>query len=367
MPHSGEDDLIARFFAPLAGPGGLGLKDDAALLSVEPGFDLVVTCDALVAGVHFFPEDPPDAIAAKALRVNLSDLAAKGAAPRGFVLALALPRHGETLSQRERADPAKPSRGEGLLTPPADTQAPHPGPSDLASPSGRGLSDAWLSAFAKGLGADIATYACPLLGGDTVTTPGPLMISITAFGAVPMGRMVPRTGARPGDLLYVSGTIGDAALGLQLRLGTLAAQDADHLLARYLRPQPRNVLAAVLLDCASGAMDVSDGLVGDLAKMMRVSGASAEVELSRVPLSPEASALIAAHAGARETALTGGDDYEILASVPPQNAADFETRAAQSGVAVTCIGHVVRGEAPPQFRDAEGGTIAFARGSYSHI
>ncbi len=365
MPHSGEDDLIARFFAPLAGPGGLGLKDDAALLSVEPGFDLVVTCDALVAGVHFFADDPPDAIAQKALRVNLSDLAAKGATPKGFVLALALPR--DTLSQGERADSAKPSRGEGKPSLPADIQAPHPGPSDRPSPSGRGLRDAWLSAFASGLAADIAAYACPLLGGDTVTTPGPLMISITAFGAVPQGRMVPRTGARAGDLLYVSGTIGDAALGLQVRLGTFVGQGADHLLARYLRPQPRNALASALLECASGAMDVSDGLVGDLAKMMRVSGVSAEVELARVPLSPDATALIAAHPSSLETGLTGGDDYEILASVPLQNAAEFETRAAQAGVAVTRIGHVVRGDAPPQFRDAEGGSIAFARGSYSHI
>jgi thiamine-monophosphate kinase len=323
VPHSGEDDLIARFFAPLAGEGGLGLKDDAALVSVEPGFQLVVTCDALVAGVHFFPEDPPDAIAAKALRVNLSDLAAKGAAPKGFILALALP--------------------EG------------------------GVSDFWLSAFVAGLAGDIAAYNCPLLGGDTVKTPGPLMVSITAFGAVPTGRMVPRTGARAGDLLYVTGTIGDAALGLQVRLGQINGQGVDHLLARYLRPQPRNALAPVLLDCASAAMDVSDGLVGDLAKMMRVSGVSADVEAACVPLSPEAAALIAAHAGAFETALTGGDDYEILASIPPQNASVFEARAAEAGVAVTRIGHVLRGDGAPRFRDASGAPIAFARGSYSHF
>ncbi len=327
MPHSGEDDLIARFFAPLAGEGGLGLKDDAALVSVEPGFQLVVTCDALVAGVHFFPDDPPDAIAAKALRVNLSDLAAKGAMPKGFILALALP-------------------------------------SEL-SPSGREL-DAWLAAFADGLAIDIATYKCSLFGGDTVKTPGPLMVSITAFGAVPTGRMVPRTGARPGDLLYVTGTIGDAALGLQLRLGKIAGQ-GDHLLARYLRPQPRNALAPVLLDCASAAMDVSDGLFGDLAKMMRVSGVSADVEAACVPLSPEAAAMIATHASAFETALTGGDDYEILASIPPQNASVFEARAAEAGVPVTRIGHVLRGDGAPRFRDASGAPLAFVRGSYSHF
>jgi thiamine-monophosphate kinase len=205
-----------------------------------------------------------------------------------------------------------------------------------------------------------------LLGGDTVKTPGPLMVSITAFGAVPTGRMVPRTGARPGDLLYVTGTIGDAALGLQIRLGKFAGQ-GDHLLARYLRPQPRNALASILLDCASAAMDVSDGLVGDLTKMMRVSGASAEVDAASVPLSPDAAAVIATQPSAFETALTGGDDYEILASIPPQNASVFEGRAAEAGVPVTRIGHVLRGDGAPLFRDASGAPMAFARGSYSHF
>ena len=324
MPHLGEDDLIARFFAPLAGEGGLGLKDDAALIAGEPGCDLVVTCDALVAGVHFFADDPADAIAAKALRVNLSDLAAKGARCKGFVLALALP-------------------------------------ADLRT-------EAWLGAFARGLRDDIAGYACPLLGGDTVSTPGPLTISVTAFGAVLAGRMVPRTGARPGDLIYVSGTIGDAALGLQLRLGkVIAGQGAEHLLARYLRPQPRNALAAALLDHASAAMDVSDGLAGDLAKMMRVSGASAEVEVASVPFSPAARACVAADRGALKCALTGGDDYEILAAIPPQNASTFEARAADAGVAVTRIGHVVRGDETPVFRDASGAPLAFTRASFSHF
>ena len=169
-----EDDLIARYFAPLAGAAGLALKDDAALMTPPKGSDLVLTVDALVAGVHFFADDPPDAIARKALRVNLSDLAAKGARPLGFLLALALP---------------------------ADWTAD------------------WLGGFAKGLGADGELYDCPLLGGDTVKTPGPLTLSITAFGAVRSGRMPARTGARPGDLLYVSGTIGDAALGLAFGSG----------------------------------------------------------------------------------------------------------------------------------------------------
>ena len=178
-PHnpSAEDSLIARYFKPLAtDPGAFGLVDDAAILS-SSGDDIVVTTDAVVEGVHYLANDPPDTIARKALRVNLSDLAAKGAAPAGFVLTLAL----------------------------------------------RSKEDAWLRPFADALGEDAKSFACPLLGGDTVSTPGPQMISITAFGRVPKGRMVGRTGARPGDLILVTGTIGDAALGLDVLTGGAAA------------------------------------------------------------------------------------------------------------------------------------------------
>ena len=199
-----EQDLIARYFAPLAGPGGLGLRDDVALLAPPPGMELALTADALVAGVHFFAEDPPEKIAAKALAVNLSDLAAKAADPLGFLLTLALPRN---------------------------------------------WSEDWLESFARGLGEMARERRCPLLGGDTVATPGPLTLSITALGAVPAGRMPRRTSAREGDALYVSGTIGDAALGLALREAEVAekpapdwaerltpAQRAD-LIDRYLLPQ----------------------------------------------------------------------------------------------------------------------------------
>ena len=202
---SGEDSLIARYFQPLAtDPGAFGLGDDAAILK-SLGDDLVVTTDAIVEGVHFLADDPAGSIARKALRVNLSDLAAKGATPAGFVLTLAL----------RRAD------------------------------------DGWLAPFARGLGEDAATFGCPLLGGDTVSTPGPLMISITAFGRVPAGRMVHRLGARPGDRVVVSGTIGDATLGLDiLKGGAVAAGLAgdaaarDLLVGRYRVPQPRSALAA---------------------------------------------------------------------------------------------------------------------------
>ncbi|RYB02447.1 thiamine-phosphate kinase [Lichenibacterium ramalinae] len=323
VPPLDEDSLIARFFAPIAGPGGLGLKDDAAVVVPPPGQDLVVTVDALVAGGHFFAEDPPASIARKALRVNLSDLAAKGAEPLGFTLALALPA---------------------------------------------GWTADWLQDFARGLGEDAAGFACPLLGGDTVKAAGALTLSITAFGAVPAGRMVPRTGARAGDRLYVSGTIGDAALGLQLRLGRgAAAPGNEHLLDRYLHPQPRLALRDALRRHASGAMDVSDGLVGDLAKMMRASGASAEVDLAAVPLSPAARRACDGDAAAFDIAVTGGDDYEILASVPEGEAEAYEAAAAAAGVPVAAIGRVVAGSGPALFRDRGGTPKAFARGSFSHF
>src|SRR3954469_12501916 len=241
---SGEDSLIARYFRPIAtDPGAFNLDDDAAAIT-STGDDIVVTTDAIVEGVHFLPDDPPDTVARKALRVNLSDLAAKGATPAGFVLTLAL-RH---------------------------------------------TDEAWLKPFAAALGEDARHYGCPLLGGDTVSTPGPLMISITAFGRVPVGKMVHRNGAKPGDRVMVTGTIGDAALGLAVLGGGkvhAAVKDAarNHLISRYRVPQPRVALAKIVREYASAAMDVSDGLAGDLTKLCAVSGVSAVIELDRVPLS----------------------------------------------------------------------------------
>jgi thiamine-monophosphate kinase len=323
-----EDDLIARFFAPIAGEGGLGLRDDAACMPAPAGADLVMTVDGLVAGVHFFADDPPDAIARKALRVNLSDLAAKGAQPMGFLLTLALPA---------------------------------------------GTSASWLDAFAAGLGEDALTYSCPLLGGDTVKTPGPLSISITALGAVPRGRMVPRTGARPGDLIAVTGSIGDAALGLLLRTAPaapwgegLGEVERDHLLDRYRLPRPRNALAPALRDHAHAAMDVSDGLVGDLEKMLRVSGVAGRVTLDAVPLSPAVKRALATDSGLLEAALTGGDDYEILCSVGPQQVAGLTTAAQAAGVPLTVIGRVVEGTEGTEFT-YRGAPLSFTKRSYSHF
>ncbi len=330
MPRPSEDELIATFFAPLAGPAGLGLADDAASLAPPPGHELVLTTDMLAAGVHFFADDPADAIAKKALRVNLSDLAAKGAEPLGFLLSLALPQD---------------------------------------------WTETWLAGFAAGLGEDARAYACPLLGGDTVKSPGALTLSITAIGAVPQGRMVPRPGVVAGDCLYVTGTIGDAALGLRLFRAEAADQawiDAlddkarAHLRDRYRLPLPRLALRQPLRTYARAAMDVSDGFAGDLAKMLRLTGMTAEIAVGDVPLSDAARQALAQEPTLIVPILSGGDDYEILCAVPPAAARAFEAAAAAADVPVSRIGHACRGEEPPVFTTAAG-PVAFGTLSYQHF
>jgi thiamine-monophosphate kinase len=331
--ESGEDLLIARHFKPIARhPGALGLVDDAALLSPPAGQELVLTADAIVGGVHFFPDDPPDAIARKALGVNLSDLAAKGAKPLGFLLTLALPKD---RPQHRR--------------------------------------DAWLKSFARGLGAAARRSGCPLLGGDTVLTPGPVTISITALGILPKGTMAKRSGARAGDRVVVTGTIGDAALGLKLRTDRGAAKrwklDAGmrrHLASRYLVPRPRNAAANAIRRYASAAMDVSDGLAGDLGKLLRASGAGAMVEIAKVPLSKAARTAVNADPAAIQTVLTGGDDFEVIATVPPRALAAFQAMARRAGVATREIG-AVTAERGARFIDPAGRELRFRRASFSHF
>ena len=331
MPNSSEsaeDRLIARYFRPLARhPGALGLIDDAAVIAPPPGCDIVLTTDGVISGVHVFPDDRPENIGRKALRMNLSDLAAKGATPIGFLLSLALPST---------------------------------------------IDEAWLAAFAAGLGEDADRYGCVLLGGDTDRTPGPVTISIAAFGILPTGTMVRRSGARAGDLVVVTGTIGDAALGLKLRRDRSLAQrwrlgDAAtaHLEQRYLLPQPRNALATAVLHYASAAIDISDGLAGDIAKLCRASSVAAEIDVARVPLSDAARAAIAAELALLESAFTGGDDYEIALTLPPDKLAEFHAAARAAGVAVTEIGRLEAGEGARFMR--EGKALTFARASYSHF
>jgi thiamine-monophosphate kinase len=326
-PASGEDSLIARYFRPLAtDPGAFGLDDDAAALRPD-GSDIVVTTDAIVEGVHFLPGDPPDTVARKALRVNLSDLAAKGATPAGFVLTLAL----------------------------------------------RNPDEAWLKPFAAALGEDAAQFCCPLLGGDTVSTPGPLMISVTAFGRVPPGKMVHRSGAKAGERVMVTGTIGDAAIGLAILRGekvdTAESGNAacEALIGRYRVPQPRTAMAEIVRDYASASMDVSDGLAGDLAKLCGVSGVSAVIDVASIPLSEAAMDLVSRGIVGLETLIAGGDDYEILCTLPEDRVAAFAQAARDAGIAASSIGTVIAGSAVPKFIDGKGTEIALERRSYSHF
>ncbi len=324
---SGEERLIASIFAPLAThPGALGLTDDCAVITPPQGCDLVLTTDTIIGRVHFFADDAAHAVASKALRVNLSDLAAKGAAPLGYLLSLALPKD---------------------------------------------IGEDWLTGFAEGLRGDAQRYNCPLFGGDTDRTPGPVTIAVTMFGSLPVGTMVRRAGAKAGDLVFVSGTIGDAALGLALRKDPardwpLTGGQQQHLTSRYLLPQPRNALAEAVRIHASAAMDVSDGLVGDLTKLCRVSQVAANVEVERVPLSEAARALIAAEPAMREPVLTGGDDYEIVCTVPPDKAEGFKAAAKVAEVAVSEIGVVAQGEGA-RFIGSDGEPIAFRQASFSHF
>jgi thiamine-monophosphate kinase len=322
---SAEDRLIARFFKPLAThPGALALSDDAAFLAPPPGSDLVLKTDAIVGGVHFFSDDAAQAIASKALRVNLSDLAAKGARPLGFLVSLALPKE---------------------------------------------IDEEWLAGFAEGLRGDSVLFGCPLFGGDTDRTPGPVTISIAMLGSVPKGTMVRRAGAKPGDRVFVSGTLGDATLGLMIRNGKqwkLNEAQRQHLVSRYLLPQPRNALAETVRSHASAAMDISDGLVGDFAKLCRASGVGADIEVKRVPLSDAAKAVIAADSPMLESVLTGGDDYEIICSVPKARCASFGAAAKAANIAVAEIGEIKTGDGA-RFLAADGQALAFKRTSYSHF
>lgn len=328
MP-SGEDRLIQRFFRPLArDPAALDLSDDAAVITPPAGADLILKTDGVIEGVHFFPDDPADTVARKVLRANLSDLAAKGATPLGFLLSLAL--------------------------------------------SGK-VDEKWLASFAEGLGADVEAYRCPLLGGDTDRTPGLLSVSIAAFGSLPHGTMVKRSGARAGDRIVVTGTIGDAALGLALRReparverAKLSAHERAHLAGRYLLPEPRVALTSALRAHASAAIDISDGLAGDLMKLAAASGVSARVETQRLPLSPAAKKMVAAEPALLETVLTGGDDYEILAAVSPAALEALQSAAKAAGVALSEIGTTGAG-AGVEIVGPDGCPIELSHPSFSHF
>lgn len=330
-----EFELISRYFAPLAAgePGALGLTDDAAVLSLPAGQELVVTTDMLIAGVHFRSDDPAESLGVKALAVNLSDLAAMGADPRAYVLALALPAG---WAQAQRQD--------------------------------------WLAGFTSGLAAMQQAFAIPLAGGDTVATPGPLALSVTAFGtAAPAGPMR-RSGARPGDIVWVSGTIGDGALGLQILDGRLQMAEsalADALSARYRRPQPRLALGRRLAGLAHACADVSDGLIADLAHICRASGVTATIEMERIPLSPAARVAIGRQSALVAAVLGGGDDYELVFTAAEGNSPAVERCASAAGTPVRAIGRLAEqpgaGASAVSVVAADGHPVDFAQAGWSHF
>lgn len=278
-----ETDLIRQLFLPLSEgyDGALGLSDDAALISDRPGHEIVITSDCLVAGVHFLPDTPPDAVAARSLRSNLSDLAAMGAAPHIYTMAISIP-------------------------------------SDL--------DRAWIEQFTAQLGRDQRAYDIVLAGGDTVSTPGPLNISITALGHVPVGVALRRNGAKPGDAIFVTGTIGDAALGLRVLTGELTTAhkvDRDQLVDRFHFPAARVKNGIALRAKATACADISDGLLRDLGNICTASKCSAEIEWERVPLSPAVRNSLAQNSLYQGIVLTGGDDYELVFTGPSALVGDF--------------------------------------------
>jgi thiamine-monophosphate kinase len=324
----GEFELIETYFAPLAkgATGALGLTDDAALLSPPAGRDLVLAADAMIEGVHFLPDDPADLVARKLLRVNLSDLAAMGAAPFGYLLTAAWPD----------------SRDE-----------------------------AWIARFAEGLAEDQEIFPVHLIGGDTTRTTGPVALSLTAVGTVAAGRGLTRGGARAGDLLFVSGTIGDSSLGLKILQGELAVPDAADraaLVARHRLPEPRLALGQALLDeeLATAAIDVSDGLAADVGHIAETSGLAARIELAAVPLSAAAGRVVMQDPALRAALFGGGEDFELAFAVPPERAAAVALLAERLDLPLSRIGALADGEGV-RVVDEAGRDVALASAGWTHF
>ena len=320
----GEFERIRRFFAPLAGPGGLGLLDDAALVDCRAGRRLVVTADAIVAGVHYLSDDPPELVAKKLLRVNLSDLAAMGARPLHYLLATALPAE---------------------------------------------LGSAWLAGFAQGLDEDQRRFGIDLLGGDSVSTTGPAVLSLTAIGEVGAGMEVRRNGARPGDLVWVSGTIGDAFLGLSVLRGgypELAPEHRASLIVRFRVPDPRTELGPLVSGIAHAMIDVSDGLLADLGHICETSGVAAVIELASVPLSPAARVIVAGDPDIQPRLAAGGDDYELLFAAPGGSSGAIAAMSSRLGLPITMIGKIEAGSGV-RLVDTDGRVIPCDKTGYRHF
>jgi thiamine-monophosphate kinase len=307
-----EFAMIARHFRPLAGPGARDLSDDAAVFSPPPGRELVIAADAMVEGVHFLPGTAADLVGRKLLRTNLSDLAAMGATPFGYLMTVSLPR---------------------------------------------GNPDAWLAAFVAGLAADQAEFGLHLLGGDTTSTPGPISLSLTILGTVAPGTALHRRGAAPGDGIWVSGTIGDGILGLDAARGDLADPDF-YLAGRYRLPTPRLALGHSLRGVASAAMDVSDGLVQEVGHLCRAGALAADIWAADVPLSPQARAV-----DRLASCLTGGDDYELVFAVP----ADRESALPRADTPLTRIGRFRAGPPEVTVIGPDGQVMDIRSGGWSHF
>ncbi len=325
-PRGSEFDLIARLFAPLSGaaPGAFGLRNDGALITPPADSSLVVTKDLMVAGVHYPPDEEPSVVARRCLRVNLSDLAAMGAVALAYALGLALPRE---------------------------------------------LSEAWLERFADGLATDQAQFGVTLIGGDMVASEGPAVLSLTAFGVVTGGAALTRSGAADGDDIYVSGTIGDAALGLKVVSGglhALAPEDRAALADRFRLPAPRLELGAALRGLASCAIDVSDGLIADLGHLCEGSGLAARVAADAVPLSPAGERALASPEVEIADLLAGGDDYELLFCAPASRRSTVEALGRSLDLPLTRIGAIGRGQGVSVV-DGNGRPLALERAGYRHF
>jgi thiamine-monophosphate kinase len=319
-----EFDIIRRLFAPLArSEAADGLRDDVA--EIVPGAGrLIATADAIVEGVHFLPSDPIDTVAAKLLRVNVSDIIAKGGKPDGALLTLVWPQ----------------GRGEGEL-----------------------------EAFATSLGRELAHWGAHLLGGDTTSTPGPLTLSLTLLGRCGVRGPVRRSGAKAGEDVWVTGVIGDGWLGLQAAQGALSAapQDSDHLLARYRVPEPPPVAFAAIIDEFAGAsIDVSDGLAADAGHIASASGVELVIDWMNVPLSDAARRWLGSNPDGIGSLLTGGDDYQTLFTAPRAARHEIAAACASTGVQAACIGRVEPG-AGVRFMDGSGAVLALPRGGWAHF
>lgn len=326
----GEFEIIARFFAPLAtDSAALGLRDDAAVLVVAESYELIATCDTLIEGVHFLADDPPECVGFKALSVNLSDLAAKGAKGHAYLLSLAVPH----------------------------ATAPE-----------------WFERFASGLRELQEACKISLVGGDTTASPGPLTITITALGLVSHGHAVLRHGAKKGDRLYVSGTIGDAYLGLRLlkepalaRAWDLTDEESAFLVERYRRPRPRMELVIPLRNFAQAAIDISDGLVADVEKLAHTSHLGATIDAGKIPFSQAAQKALSEAPELLPALITAGDDYEIVAAVPETSVSAFEAEARNKQVAVSAIGRMEQPEREVRVIGPDGAQLALARKGFAHF